>query len=154
MTVNELKQLASLISVIQIKKEETQGQYDVKQSMSAASSFDQNCQNIAAVSSTDFIKQLKAIIEQRKTTMSNDYAGEFNGGKGTLNTCFCHLSDIVKQKTNFKSANLILIKELKLLGKSNYSFIDILEMIDDKIKLQYLLLLIIISVLMTTIWLW
>jgi len=153
-TVTELQKLASIITTIQIQWEETYGQYDVRQSISVATSYNVNCQEIEAISSIDFMKQLKEIVELRKITMSTDYSGEYNGGKGTLNSCYNRLLEIVEQGTDYNIAYSALNKELKSIGKNNYSFIYILELIDNRIPLHYLLFWISISTLITIMWFW
>jgi len=160
LTVDELKKLASLISAIQVKREETYGQYDVKQSISAATWFDSKGQSIEAISSVDFISQINTIIELRKTEMSNNSAGELNGGKGTLNSCYCRLAAIVEQEKTYKEANAELIKELRSISKADFSLpsafqvLNILEAIDERIPLHYLCVGIIVSLLLAVTFLW
>jgi len=160
LTVDELKKLASLIHTIQAKREEIYSQYDVKQSINAAVWFDNNCQAIKATSNTDFIGQLNTMIELRKTKMSNSSAGELNGGKGTLNSCYCRLAAIVEQEKTYKEANAELIKELRSISKADFSLpsafqvLNILEAIDERIPLHYLCVGIIVSLLLAVTFLW
>jgi len=116
MTVDQLKIIASLITNVRITKENTRGQYDVDASINAASDFDHYCQNINANSIADFIKQLDHKITQRKSNMSSGNAGEYNGGKGTLGSCFNELLDIVEKNITFSSAHSSLREELQSLG--------------------------------------
>jgi len=157
--VHELKIIASLISTIQIKKEQTYGQYDVNQSINAAMWFDNSCQQITASTPDIFIEQLSKIIEQRKTDMSNNSAGTLNGGKGTLNGCYIDLLSVVEQGTEFDLAKAELEKQLKQIGRFEFSVpnirqvVDLLEIIDDRIPLIYLLIaMIFVGLLLVLLW--
>ena len=153
MTVDQLKELAALIATIQITREEKLGQYDVKASMMAASCFECCCQSIKTESTADFIKQLKTMIAQEKAKMDNDRAGQFNGGKATLGTCFRKLTAIIEEDVDFKIANKALKNELKSIDHDQSSTSDEHELTDDKSMPPTIWFLILFIMVLINLWL-